>query len=388
MKEDLVELSKIKYGLFNVDEWKGLLSNIITKKIEEFDVGEANKEVLRKKITDFLNVVLADFEDRYYEENSSSLSGLFKSAVAKVTSTFDHMKKDIPKFADQIVNFLDEEKNREALRGYILDRIDDYADRTFAETDYTSYNEILSKYGFSERSEVRQALMKDIESINKQVRPWKIGLLVIAFIIGILLIYSSGLTKIDLLIASVISFVFLIIGLYLPMIEIDARISNMKLQLLGESVSFYDQVLFYKSKSILEVVALMMTKARLDLIFVGLLVLCFSVLFPISKLISSVIYIFNEPTRKRPFIQFMVFKTGKWSMADVLVIAIFMAYIGFDGIITEQMNQVESMMKNLDILTTNNSALLFGFFAFTAFVILSLLISQRIDKVAMARKLK
>jgi uncharacterized paraquat-inducible protein A len=33
----------------------------------------------------------------------------------------------------------------------------------------------------------------------------------------------------------------------------------------------------------------------------------------------------------------MVFKTGKWSMADVIVVAIFMAYIGFSGIVGEQL---------------------------------------------------
>ena len=37
IKEDLIELSKIKYGLFSVDEWKKILSDIITKKIEEFN---------------------------------------------------------------------------------------------------------------------------------------------------------------------------------------------------------------------------------------------------------------------------------------------------------------------------------------------------------------
>jgi hypothetical protein len=38
LKEDLIELSKVKYGLFNVDEWKAILSGIISKKIEEFDL--------------------------------------------------------------------------------------------------------------------------------------------------------------------------------------------------------------------------------------------------------------------------------------------------------------------------------------------------------------
>lgn len=38
VKQDQIELSNIKYGLFNVDEWKKILTNLLTKKIEEFEL--------------------------------------------------------------------------------------------------------------------------------------------------------------------------------------------------------------------------------------------------------------------------------------------------------------------------------------------------------------
>jgi uncharacterized paraquat-inducible protein A len=75
----------------------------------------------------------------------------------------------------------------------------------------------------------------------------------------------------------------------------------------------------------------------------------------------------------------MVFKTGKWSMADVMVVAIFMSYIGFSGILTEQLGQLEGLTNKIDILTTNKSSLQIGFFLFTSFVILSLLVSQKLQ---------
>lgn len=52
-KEDIVELSNIKYGLFNVDEWKKILSNIITKKIEEFEISKNGREEMKKKYPNF-----------------------------------------------------------------------------------------------------------------------------------------------------------------------------------------------------------------------------------------------------------------------------------------------------------------------------------------------
>jgi hypothetical protein len=168
-------------------------------------------------------------------------------------------------------------------------------------------------------------------------------------------------------------------GLLLPMIEIDARISSMSFSLLGEQIFFRDQVLYYKSKSILEVVWLMFQQSRIDVLMVGILVFVFSVMFPVLKQLASITFVYAERLRISKAIRFMVFKTGKWSMADVMVIAIFMSYIGFSGIITEQLKQIEALTSSVEILTTNRSNLLTGFFYFTAFAIFSLSISQKIE---------
>jgi hypothetical protein len=66
-------------------------------------------------------------------------------------------------------------------------------------------------------------------------------------------------------------------------------------------------------------------------------------------------------------------------MADVMVVAIFMAFIGFRSILTEQLHQIEQMSPTIDILSTNKSSLQIGFFIFTSFVVLSLMIAQRIE---------
>jgi hypothetical protein len=69
-------------------------------------------------------------------------------------------------------------------------------------------------------------------------------------------------------------------------------------------------------------------------------------------------------------------------MADVMVVAIFMAYVGFSGILTEQLHQLENSAARAEILTTNGSSLQTGFFAFLAFVILSLLKTRHLERSA------
>lgn len=153
----------------------------------------------------------------------------------------------------------------------------------------------------------------------------------------------------------------------------------MEFQLMGESIIFTDQVLYFKSKSILEVVLVMVQNSKPDVMAVGILVLSFSVVFPVLKMISSVFYIYSEKLRDNTVVKFMVFKTSKWSMADVMVVAIFMAFIGFSGIISEQLKDLESITTYVDMMTTNASSLQIGFFLFTSFAILSLLVSHKLQ---------
>jgi hypothetical protein len=379
MKEDLIELSKIKYGLFNVDEWKKILAGIISKKIGEFDFDETNREQMRKSISELLYKIIGDFEDRYQKNSSRSFKGFVRGQMASFLGIFSNVRKDIPKFTEQILDFMNDPRNRKAVQEYMIGKLNEYTDKTFSKMDYSSHDEIISRNGFEDRPSALAGLTTGIDDLEKKSRPYKVALFAVAILIAIYIFAAKLLSRLQYLFLILISFILLLTGLVLPMIEIDARISSMTFTLLGESVAFKDQVLYYKSKSILEVVQLMITQHRIDVLLVGILVFIFSVLFPVSKLLASILYIYSGRTRENAMMRFLIFQTGKWSMADVMVIAIFMSYIGFSGIISEQLEQIEAIAGNIDILTTNRSSLLSGFFCFTSFALLSLLISHKLQ---------
>jgi hypothetical protein len=307
------------------------------------------------------------------------MGGWLKIGVAGLTGMFDAMKRDVPIFTDQILEFLNDPGNRDKVKGYITDKLSEYTDKTFAKIDYTEHDRILSGYGYGDRSEAISGLQITLNRLSDATRSYIVAIFGFILLCGLTLLFSSAPATIEFLLLTIICFVLLLNGLLLPMIEIDARIEDMSFTLLGEQISFTDQVLYYKSKSILEVVRLMLTQGKTDVLVVGVLVLLFSVLFPAAKLLSSLACIYNQKLQAQPVIRFMVFKTGKWSMADVMVVAIFMSYIGFSGILTEQLHQLEGLTNKMDILTTNKSSLQIGFFLFTSFAILSLLVSQRLQ---------
>jgi hypothetical protein len=380
IKEDVIELSNIKYGLFNVDEWKKIMTSIIAKKIEEFELKGSNRKELKKKISDFLYKVIEEFEQKTIEQNSGSIGGFFKNKITGFVDIFGKLKQNVPTFTNQILDFLNDANNKKALKNYLSAKLNEYADNTFSKLDYTNHNSILTKHNFSERAAALIYLNGQLNLLTQQAENFKVQLMILAAVVALMIVIFKNISRLEFLLLSLVCLAFLVIGLSLPMIEIDARVSEIKVNLLGQQINFQDQVLYYKSKSILQVVSLMLTQGGYDLLAVGFLVLTFSVLFPFTKLVSSVCLVYFPNLQNNKIIHFLVHKTGKWSMADVMVVAIFMSYLGFSGILTEQLQQLEHLSPGIDLLSTNQSSLQTGFFAFTAFAFLSLLSTNKLKK--------
>jgi len=376
-KADAIEIANVKYGLFNVDEWKSILADIITEKINDFDIDADNRQNIESRISTLLTTVIDQFEESYYQKNASSISGFFQGSIASLTGVFSRMKEDIPMFSEEIVNFINKEGNRDSIREYILLKLDEYTQSTFAEFDYTYRDNILVKYGISDANNASNVIGGLITQEQSSVSIFKNGILLIWIICFAFLFYIRRIQRAEVYALLGISSIFLFAGIFIPMIEIDARINSLSFELLSTNIEFTNQVLFYKSKSIIDVVSIMLFQKRLDLILVGFGIFAFSIFFPLLKLMSTAYYIENKEIRSTKFVSFFVFRSGKWSMADVMVIAIFMAYIGFSGILTEQLTQLENLSPSLDIISTNESNLRTGFYLFSGYVLLSLMISQK-----------
>ena len=377
-KNDLIELSSVEYGLLNTDKWENLLAEIIASKLDDFNDEGIDNEAMKKNIGSLLKTLIDDYEKTTQKKNSGGLFGSVKNSL--YASAFDGIREDIPMLTDKVMVFLDIKNNKDGIKEFIIILLKKYTEGTFARTDYTKVNDIIKKHEGETSSNTVTILQQKLQEQNQNNLLYKIVLAMVFLAYICIFFFFKNVSKTEYLLGITFSFLLLFLGITLPMIEIDARISEMSFSFLNEPIIFKNQVLFYKSKSIYEVVTLMLSQHKIDLLIVGGLIFLFSVLFPLTKLISSVFYIISKKLKENKIIQFFIFKTGKWSMADVFVIAIIMAFIGFEGIVTDQLNQLTTVSTSVDILTTNNSSVLFGFFSFTAFVIISIAISHRIHK--------
>ncbi len=123
VKNDLVEISKAKYGLFNVDEWKSIITNIVHKRIEEFQLTDDNKELLREKISLYLHEAIDNYEEDFEENESRFL----RRAFVGLTDGFERLRKSIPEITESIILNLEEPDTRDRLQAFSLDLIDQYA---------------------------------------------------------------------------------------------------------------------------------------------------------------------------------------------------------------------------------------------------------------------
>ena len=172
------------------------------------------------------------------------------------------------------------------------------------------------------------------------------------------------------------AFILLAVGLTASMIEVDARINSLDFVLLGEHVVFKNQVLFFQSKSILDVVHVLIKQHHADSIGVGILILVFSILFPVMKLSSTGIHLLSKRRiAENKVIKYFAFQSGKWSMADVIVIAILMTYAGLTAPLEARLEGMNISSAGLSVISTNNTALQPGYIIFICFVLYGLILS-------------
>lgn len=383
-RADEMELSSITYGLFNPDEWTDVLTEIITKKINDFQITESNREQLKKQVVGMLTQVVNEMEKVVQEKNKKGgIGGLVRGIMMDVLVDVDDIRSGIPRYADQILDYLNDPASREEMKSFVLARVDSMAVATVGEVDYTLYNDVMSRNQLADRDSGILRLRELRASSDARLRIHGY-VLCAALVLMLVLVFLREAGKAELWTVIITAVGILATALSLPMIDIEATIAEFSFTLIGEPVVFRDQVLFYESKSILQVVSLLLRENDAGLVMVALLIFAFSVLIPFLKLLASFITVLRDGKHNGRILRFLVLKSGKWSMADVMVVAIFMAYLGFNGVVDSQLGELGEFTSLVRIMTTNNSTLAIGFHLFAAYCVMGLLIAVLIERYAAA----
>jgi hypothetical protein len=384
---DLAEIRHIRYGLLNANVWADQLALIFSKKIAEFDLTSADKDALRPSIERMVHRMIVQSAEIMGDQiGQNRVLGLFAEPIKQfLTNTLlnaENLRGYVPTLTDTILSELGKPEAKQAIQQSVKRVLLESAATRSAAIDMTPYSAALKKYGCAGGEECQGLLSGRINEEESRIgRDAAVILAMVALAFALMLIRKSPILRSETILLAFFCAVLLWAGLRNPMIGIDARIMRLSLQLAGEPIEFTDQVLFFQSKSILDVVRLLFETGKPGMVTVGLMVLAFSVIFPVAKLAASALYCYRiRGLQENAFVKFFALKSGKWSMADVLVVALFMAYIGFDGVISAQLDQLREAAAGMDVLTTNNTTLEAGFFLFLGFCVAGLLLGQVLER--------
>jgi len=188
----------------------------------------------------------------------------------------------------------------------------------------------------------------------------------------------------------IVSMVALVIGVSTPMMEMAAfntdltipfnfaevsdnlpAVSTSILELLSFDVTFDGRMYyFYQSKSIMGLIKILFVQGNYP---VGSAILLFSLILPIIKIACSFGQLLSPKVAANRVVHFITNYLGKWSMADVFVVALFLGYFSF---------------ANLNVGIETQTEALFGLYCFGSYVVLSLLSTHFINMALKTEKRK
>ncbi|MBU2968151.1 paraquat-inducible protein A [Pseudoalteromonas sp. C2R02] len=115
-----------------------------------------------------------------------------------------------------------------------------------------------------------------------------------------------------------------------------------------------------------------------DRIFVALLILLFSICIPLIKTLLVSFAYFKRNTVLETKIYEFVSKIGKWSMADVFIVAIFLAVLSTNHAETANNQELVIFGFQMELMISSQtlSAVGQGFYYFVGYCLLSLLATQ------------
>ena len=391
IKKDYMVINSVSFGLLSVDEWRDNIVAAAKTQIQNFQLTLDQNQDLKKEIEVILHALVNKAVDSINKPGKNIGKNLEKLAFNTLVSK-DKIQKEVPGYSQKIIDEINKPSSYSRLKHVVLTELDSLKTRTYDSSknaEKTLTDSIYSKYKVTDKPSFQKQIEADLNLIRKQTYRWAIGML--GGIIAILLIWwfvrNTPNVHTPLYILSILSaLILLLVGLTTTMIQIDARISSMDFHILGQDVSFKDQVLFFQSKSIVDVVHILIQTGKIDSMIVGLLILIFSILFPITKLLSTGIYMLDKRRwAKNKVIHYFAFESGKWSMADVLVIAILMTFIGFNGIVNNTLSDLNMNNGTITSITTNNTSMQPGYIVFIGFVFYSFTLSNILKNISHLR---
>ena len=386
LRTDLAELEHVRYGLLSADQWRAIIGPILNAQVDKLDLKGQTKN-LRPMVEQSLNSLLDNIGKQMSAPNPANSKapagpGGFTAPPMLVNMIVNSLRPHIPEYTNVVLAELAKPQNQKAFKESVRSVLNDAVKNTFGSVDMTTYSAILRHYGCTTSAACEGQLGNRIREADAQLnRDYLIVLGSAALAFLLLAVGRSRLTRGAVVVLMLFCITMLIGGVLSPMLEVEVRITRLDATLLGSPIEFQEQSLYYRSKTVLEVSRSLLEMHRPAMSLVAVLVILFSVVFPTLKMLALSASLFKPSLlRNSRIVRLLALELSKWSMADVMVLAIFMSFIAFNGVIESGLGAVrqEPAVQQL-VIPTNSSQILPGYYLFIGFCVSSIYLSKKLE---------
>jgi hypothetical protein len=386
-KQDYAMVNNITFGVFSIDLWREKIADVMVDKIQDFKVTNEQKKLMRKQVEKQLHTMVNEVV-KEFNKPQKSLGGKLKKFAFKQFIDPKELHAQVPAFAKTIIDRINSPRATKKLKNIATTKFEELAASTYDSTQ-NSINKVSSHMYRKYQVNTQEAFNKKVETKLSSMRhiTYKYAYYMLGCVVGLLIVWLFLRKKIYLhttlfVMSLLFALALLIVGVTVSIIEVDARLSSLEIFLLGERLTFHNQVLFFQSKSILGIAQVLISQPKPDAITVGIIIMLFVIALPILRMAARGIHMLcNPPIAENKITRYLAFDSAKWDMADVMVVGILMTYIGLNGILKSQLTDLNLKNEFLATATENYTSLQPGYLIFVGYVVFTIVLSFMLKRI-------
>ena len=390
LRTDLAEITHARYGILSADQWRTIIGPMLEAQVDKLDLKGQSKN-LRPMVERSLYTLLDNIKTQMTAPPPKTPAKPGTAASPKpltaspmiVNMIIAGLRPHVPEYTSVVMAQLTRPDVQKSFKDSIRDVLEKAVKDTFSTTDMTTYNAILAHYGCATGAACETTLANRIAAADATLnRDYLIVIASATLAFLLLMVGEARLSRGAVVVLMLFCLAMLAGGVLSPMLEVEVRVTKLDATLLGTPIEFQDQSLYYRSKTVLEVFQTLVQMGRPEMTLVGVLVILFSVVFPLLKMLALAVSLFRPALlRTSRTVKLFAFELSKWSMADVMVLAIFMSFVAFNGVIGSALDGLRSVPNVHQVLIpTDSSRILPGYYLFIGFCLASIILSKKLER--------
>ncbi len=376
LRVDLAELQHVRYGMLSADRWREIVGPLLNSQVDKLDL-KTQSANLRPMVERSLYSLLENIQTQMTAPKPKG-AGMPAMMVNMIVAS---LKPNVPQYARIVMAELGKPQTQKAFKESVRVILADAVKNTFSAVDMTAHAAILKRHGCTSGEACQQTLANRIEEADAR-QTWYYLAALGSLLAGFVLLTAGRPVLSRTAVAVLMLFCIAVLagGVFSPMLEVEVRITRLGATLLGTPIEFQEQSMYFRSKTVLEVFETLIEMGRPEMTLVAVLVLLFAVVFPALKMMALSACLFRPAMlRTSRIVKFLAFESSKWSMADVMALAIFMSFVAFNGLIESGLEGVRGVVGQLAI-PTNSSKILPGYYLFIGFCLASIFLSRKLER--------